>query len=771
MTRATTCVRFPRLSRWAVLATLTAALVASNEYAAAQPPDAHAALVLPNPILFVTQVPIRGDFTSIGSTFGNHLASLQSVGRGGDLWIRYTDGTLKNLTLAAGYGSASGFQGNNAIAVRDPSPHWSGTKAIFSMVVGGAAQRYEYETYYWQMYEITGLGAAETPVITKVPNQPANANNVSPIYGTDDKILFTTDRPRGGQAHLYPQRDEYERAYVVSGLWRLDPTNGALELLNHAPSGDFTPTIDSFGRVVFTQWDHLQRDQLADADENAGTGQNCDSGGDYGSIDFDSESSHGHVTTGVLSEVFPEPRSCRGDLLAGTNLVGHGFNHFFPWTIEENGTGGETLNHIGRHELHGYIPAAIDDDPNVEEFYGQYARFNPRRIDNLFQIEEDPTTPGRYYGVDAPEFYTHASGQIVSIDAPPSTDADHMAVTYVTHRDTAGSTATANHSGHYREPTPLTNGTVVVVHTDDTSTESGSGGPLASSYEFRLKTLTSGANGYQVAGTTLTSGITKQLSYWDPDNLVSFNGTLWELNPVELRVRTPPSRTPPALAAPEQAMLAAAGVTEQELTNYLVSHDLALAVIRSATTRDDFDLQQPFNLRVPGGGVQTIGKSGKIYDIAFLQIFQGDLVRGTTGTNASTTPQAGRRVLARALHDTWSQASNASHTGPVASVAVESDGSIAAFVPARRAMTWQLTDPAGVPVVRERYWVTFQPGEIRVCGSCHGASSLDQAGHTAPTNSPQALKSLLQKWKSGSVLFVGDFESGGTSTWSTSVGG
>ena len=38
---------------------------------------------------------------------------------------------------------------------------------------------------------------------------------------------------------------------------------------------------------------------------------------------------------------------------------------------------------------------------------------------------------------------------------------------------------------------------------------------------------------------------------------------------------------------------------------------------------------------------------------------------------------------------------------------------MAAFVPARRAMTWQLTDPAGAPVVRERYWLTFQPGEIR----------------------------------------------------------
>ena len=58
------------------------------------------------PILFATQIPIREDFTTIGSTFGNHEPSMQQVGRGGDLYIRYPDGTLKNLTQLAGYGSS-----------------------------------------------------------------------------------------------------------------------------------------------------------------------------------------------------------------------------------------------------------------------------------------------------------------------------------------------------------------------------------------------------------------------------------------------------------------------------------------------------------------------------------------------------------------------------------------------------------------------------------------------------------------------------------------
>src|SRR5881398_2075461 len=167
------------------------------------------AVTLANPILFVTQVPVPADFTTVASTFGNQLAAVAEAPRGGDLWIRYPDGTTKNLTRAAGFGNG-GMQGKSSIAVRQPSVHWSGTKAVFSMVIGAPARQYLVETYYWQLYEITGLGQNETPVIIKVPHQPANFNNISPIYGTDDRVIFTSDRPRTGEAQLYPQLDEYE---------------------------------------------------------------------------------------------------------------------------------------------------------------------------------------------------------------------------------------------------------------------------------------------------------------------------------------------------------------------------------------------------------------------------------------------------------------------------------------------------------------------------------------------------------------------------------
>lgn len=705
-----------------------------------------------NPILFVTQVPIPGDFVTIGSVFGNHRGATASAGRGGDLWIRYPDGTLRNLTAAAGYGG-SGFQGANAIAVRDPCVHWDGQRALFSMVVGAPTQQYQYTTFYWQMYEITGLGPSDTPVITRIAGQPANYNNITPIYGTDDAIIFTSDRPRNGAAHLYPQLDEYEEAATNTGLWRLSASDG-LELLNHAPSGDFTPFLDSFGRVLFTQWDHLQRDQQADSDALTPPGQPLP----YGTFNWTSEAADATPQFGNRDEVFPEPRASRQDLLEGTNLNGHSFNHFFIWQINEDGTDLEILNHLGRHELHSYIPAAIHDDPNVIDYYGQLPRFNPRSLLNMLQAKEDAAVAGRYVMVDAPEFRTHACGQIVQIDAPPALDADHVAVTYVTHRDTAqpADTPGPNHSGLYRDPLALAGGALIAAHTSETRADANTGTRAnpGSRYDLRLRTIVALGNGYSGPGTPLTPGISKTVSYWDPDVLVSYSGPLWEWQPVELRPRPRPPRRSAPLPAIEAAVFAEAAVDLAAFRSYLLENELALIVARNVTTRDDFDRQQPFNLRVAGGGAQTIGRPGRIYDVADLQVFQADQVRGLAHNGQ---PRQGRRVLAQHLHDARAVAANPPNAGGApAAVRVAADGSVAAFVPARRALSWQLLDPDGVPVVRERNWLSFQPGEIRVCTSCHGPSQFDQAGHPPAENPPLALRALLDYWQSANGARRGD---------------
>jgi hypothetical protein len=84
---------------------------------------------------------------------------------------------------------------------------------------------------------------------------------------------------------------------------------------------------------------------------------------------------------------------------------------------------------------------------------------------------------------------------------------------------------------------------------------------------------------------------------------------------------------------------------------------------------------------------------------------------------------------------------------PRGGVAVSPDGSVAAFVPARRALTWQLTDGTGAGVVRERNWVSFQPGEIRACPSCHGVNTRSQTMASTPVNPPEALRTLLAAWR------------------------
>jgi hypothetical protein len=693
------------------------------------------------PILFVTQVPVATDFAVVVSTFGNHGASVQNAPRGGDLWIRYTDGSLKNLTKTAGFGT-EGEQGANAIAVRDPSVHWGANKAVFSMVVGAPAAQFEIKTYLWQLYEVTGLGKNDTPKITKLPNQPAYNNN-TPIYGSDDRIIFTSDRPRDGSPHLYPQHDEYESSPTNTGLWSFESNSGNLKLLNHAPSGDFTPILDSYGRVVFTQWDHLKRDQQADADKYA-SGQN-------GTFNYSSEAANAQRLSS-RAEVFPEPRVDQE--LAGSNLKAHDFNQFFPWTILEDGSEGETLNHAGRHELlsgdaQGLLEPSLTDDPALETLD------QPRNmgyLTNLFQIREDPLRPGTYFGTNANEFFTHASGQIVSLNAPPNLPANRMRTVAVTDPATAnptpeGSAPDPKHSGQYRDPLPLSDGHLIAAHTSETRADAAGNSFTNSRYAYHLKTLKKNAGNLWVADAPLTPGIKKSVSFWDPDVKVSYSGNLWELQPVEVKARVRPTRLTVGLPSVERQVLQQAGISETALRDYLEKNNLALAVMRNVTGRDVAEKQQPFNLRVPDG-TQTLASSfktgEKVYNVTHLQFMQADQLRGTGGTS---DPNPGRRVLAQPMHDTKATSSNASSTGPAGSVRVSSDGSVAAFVPARRAVSWQLTDAAGTPVVRERYWVTFQPGEVRVCASCHGLNEMDQAGRATPINPPKALLALLERWK------------------------
>jgi hypothetical protein len=216
---------------------------------------------------------------------------------------------------------------------------------------------------------------------------------------------------------------------------------------------------------------------------------------------------------------------------------------------------------------------------------------------------------------------------------------------------------------------------------------------------------------------------------------------MWELQPVELVARArPPLTAEHPLQTPELSIFRQEHVDEAVFRGWLRSHNLALAVSRDVTSRDDADRQQPFNLQVDGGTAQTLGATGKIWSVKYLQFVQGDFLRGTNG-------DPGRRVLGQFMHGLEAINPPVEPASPQGSTILGPDGSMASFVPARRPMAWQLTDDAGEPVVIERVWLSFQPGEIRVCASCHGVNTLNQAGLKSPTNPPEALRTLLRHWK------------------------
>jgi len=709
-----------------------------------------AGVVSSNPIMFVTQFPISTDFATIGSTFANHTGDIDNVGRGGDLYIRYTDGSLRNLTREGGFGH-DGLQDSTGIAVRDPAIHWSGTKALFSMVIGAPAI-FEQNQYYWQIYEITGFGQGQTINITKLANQPIDYNNITPIYGSDENIIFTSDLPRTKNRHNYPQKDEYESTPTNTGLWKLDVNTGNVKLLQHSPSGSFSPFIDSFGRLIFTRWDHLQRDQQASPTNN------------IGAFNYANENPGAAIINNVL-EIFPEPRTAEVDLLAGTNLEGHSINHFFPWQLNQDGTGEETINHIGRHEFHDYFNRSLNDDGNLIEFIPGVNRPNTNSIQNTFMLHEDPNQAGRYLAIDAPEFATHNGGQIIAFDLPIGARPDLASVNYLTHISTRnfveeGNTPPIEHIGFSRDPLTLSDSSIVASHTSETRAANNDGtraNPIPR-YDYRLKTFVDNGSGDLVPDQNLTNLSNVTVSYYDPDVLVSYTGPLWELQAVEVVVKPQPPMTSAVIEIPEQLVLSEEDVDVPEFQAYLKSQNLAVIVMRDVTTRDIEDKQQPYNLRVANTMHQTIGSAGQIYDISHMQFLQGDQIRGSGGI---ANPDNGQRVISQYLHDTSAVNNNIIFTNaPDGSVEIYPDGSVALFVPAQRAMAWQSLAPDETPVVRERYWITFQPGEIRACGGCHGVNDVDQSGALPSTVKAEAFRALLQHWKQNLnvLLFKNSFE-------------
>jgi hypothetical protein len=634
-----------------------------------------------NPILFVTVPKQRDEFGGRTAVFANHQPRPDLTPRGGALMIRYADGTMRNLTQEAGF---------NDIAARDPSVHWDGKKALFSMA--GPSET-------WQVYEVSGILQGERVSMKLVANQP-QYNNITPLYAANDTLLFTSDAPRDlAKPHLYPMADEYESAPSLTGMWALETGSAKAHILNNTPSGLFSPFIDSFGRVLFTRWDHLKRDQQDETGES-----------------YNLASEDPGAARQTRREVFPEPFA-RDTTSAYGPVRRHDYNLFMPWQMNQDGTAELSINHLGRHEL----GRALGDSSFIAD--SALVGYNPSpyaanktgiRLDGgLFQLREDPRMPGTYYATYAREFASMTSGQIMRFNGAIGVNAEQMKFEALTPGDGESSFP----AGRFRDPLPLTSGAMLVSHSRNAD--------IGVSSDFRLKTVTRAADG------KLTIGA----------NLTSLPGTMWEWEPVEVVARVRANcGVDDALDVAAKSIFSEEGVSLGEFKAWLKANQLALIVTNNHTSRDRADLLQPFNLEVPGG-VKSSRGNGRVYPIAFYQLIEGMQIRGYAAYNDANKA---KRIIGMPMNLGKNKAVAGSPDG---SVKIFSDGSSAAFVPANRAMAWQTTDAKGEPIVRERVWVTFQAGETRTCSGCHGANSKDQMDRAAPSNQPEALRDLLKHWK------------------------
>ena len=77
-----------------------------------------------------------------------------------------------------------------------------------------------------------------------------------------------------------------------------------------------------------------------------------------GGVDYASETGAGGAVP--FTDLFPEPLDDHGQTL------GHRFDQFLPWTVNEDGSALETMNHIGRHEFRRRVTRARDQWPLVD---------------------------------------------------------------------------------------------------------------------------------------------------------------------------------------------------------------------------------------------------------------------------------------------------------------------------------------------------------------------------------------------------------------------
>ena len=325
--------------------------------------------------------------------------------------------------------------------------------------------------------------------------------------------------------------------------------------------------------------------------------------------------------------------------------------------VNPDGSGLETLNHIGRHELARLLQPRLQQRP-------QSRRVHLRRLRLRASTPRDPQHARDPRERRSSRASTSASTRPSSAPTPPAgCSVIHGAPDRTRRRDGDHLSHHPRHrERHRRRPGRLPLGPLPqsAAALRDGSGSSPStparrapacprpGRPRTTVDGRPVRATSSGCGswwrraacaGYlAVRRRRSRRGSPRRSAYWDPDVLV----TLHQRHDVGAR----PGRgaaadaRPPAGASrcrtPEAAVFSDEGVDVAAFRDLPRERDLALIVSRDVTTRDRADRQQPFNLRVPGGSVQTIpAPAAASTTSTHMQLFQADLIRGASAGSAT----------------------------------------------------------------------------------------------------------------------------------------
>ncbi len=125
-------------------------------------------------------------------------------------------------------------------AVRDPQMHYDGQKILFSYRRGGSP--------FYHLYEID-IDGSNLVQLTDGP-----FDDIEPTYAPDGGILFCSTRCR---------RFVGCNPSPVATLYRCEADGSGIREISSSPFTDNTPWMLPDGRVLFTRWEYVDRNQLS----------------------------------------------------------------------------------------------------------------------------------------------------------------------------------------------------------------------------------------------------------------------------------------------------------------------------------------------------------------------------------------------------------------------------------------------------------------------------------------------------------------------------